>query len=149
MDTDTSAFTLCYAVEGGTFCTVPLTSRPLVLGSAPQADLQIPSRFVAPQHLQIVVRSSCVYLTDLGSYHGTVINGRRLSSRQPFEWYPGDTLYLNDVQLELIDRNARIEPIPIPTRMTVDAPESISNEKGNPFKALLAVKSFARHLHRA
>ena len=53
--------------------------RPLIIGRRGDADLQIPSSFVAPHHAQIYVHKG-IWVVDGSPGAATFVNGRRIDS---------------------------------------------------------------------
>lgn len=71
--------------------TVSLRERAFfIAGRLPESDLVLEHASASRQHAAIVHhRSGAVYLIDLGSAHGTFLNGERLSPREPRLWTDG------------------------------------------------------------
>lgn len=65
------------------------------LGRAVDCDISLVGPHVAPRHARLHVEDGALLVEDLGSDNGTVVNGRRISGRQPLE--DGDELRLHDV----------------------------------------------------
>src|SRR5215470_6123513 len=107
---DNDQFTIQYRTGGGNAATVPLGDRPLLLGSAAQADVRIDSPYVSRRHLQLWSLSGHVYLTDLGGQNGTYLNGLRLSPNQQVEWRPGDSLAIANISFGLSSTQAVATP---------------------------------------
>ena len=57
-------------------------SQPVVLGRALESDIAIVSPHVSRQHAKLEVVEDQLYVEDLGSSNGTVINGRTVNGRQ-------------------------------------------------------------------
>lgn len=60
-----------------------LTKDVFVIGREGHCDLLITSPAVSRSHARIVLENSTYYLEDLQSRNGTLLNGRRISSREP------------------------------------------------------------------
>lgn len=56
--------------------TVALARLPVVLGRSPEAAIQLRDRFASQFHCEISTRDGALFVRDLGSKHGTLINGR-------------------------------------------------------------------------
>lgn len=54
---------------------VPLDALPLVVGRSPEADLYLSDRTVSRRHARLEQRQGRVWVVDLGSLHGTFVNG--------------------------------------------------------------------------
>ena len=59
---------------------------------------------VSRLHATIRVTSETVTLSDLGSANGTLVNGRRIPSYEPFTLTNGDVVVLGKLQFEVIIR---------------------------------------------
>lgn len=78
----------------------PLASRMLV-GRALTDDIVLIGEGVSAQHAQISVRDGAVFVEDLDSPGGTLVNGERIPVRFPVALHPGDTLRFGQVALQL------------------------------------------------
>jgi hypothetical protein len=58
---------------------IPLTCFPLRLGRSPDADVCVEDRWVSRDHCEIRVGENGLVLSDLGSKHGTYVNGQPIS----------------------------------------------------------------------
>lgn len=73
----------------------------LTIGRAPGCHVSLPDdAFVSQLHARVYRRSGKVYIEDLGSTNGTVLNGGAL--RKPTELRPGDRIKFGDTTLELV-----------------------------------------------
>jgi pSer/pThr/pTyr-binding forkhead associated (FHA) protein len=70
-------------------CEIALTDFPLHLGRGPEADVQVGDRWVSRDHCQIDCVDDVLLVRDLGSKHGTFVNGRSVLEA---ELRPGDLL---------------------------------------------------------
>lgn len=78
------------ATIGGLERTLPLEPLPFSIGRRPTHSLSVPLPQVSRDHAQIVALAGGGYeLVDLGSTHGTLVNGARIS-RHPL--HPGDLI---------------------------------------------------------
>jgi DNA-binding NtrC family response regulator len=76
-DTDEVDYLLC--IQGDRSWRVPLpASGELVIGRVPESSLRLDDELVSRSHAQILVVPDGIRITDLGSRHGTTVNGRRL-----------------------------------------------------------------------
>ncbi|MBZ0296994.1 MAG: FHA domain-containing protein, partial [Anaerolineae bacterium] len=92
---------LQYSINGNDSITVRLPGNRAVVGSSPQADIRIESRFLSRQHFLIEVQGDRIFVTDLGSSNGTTLDGRRLQPNVRQEWRSGETLSVADVRFSL------------------------------------------------
>ena len=60
---------------------------------------------VSRLHATIRVTSDSVSLSDLGSANGTLVNGEKIPSYEPFPLSPGDIIALGKFQIEIIIRS--------------------------------------------
>lgn len=56
-----------------------LNGHPVVLGRSPEADVRIDDRWVSRRHCELAEIDGTVVVRDLGSTHGTYVNGRQIS----------------------------------------------------------------------
>jgi len=64
---------------------------PLVFGRAPQAGIRIDDRWTSRRHCELSEVDDVLWIYDLGSTHGTHVNGREISESALAE---GDTLQI-------------------------------------------------------
>ena len=67
---------------GESECIVPLTPLPFTLGRAAERHLCLPDPWVSREHAMIDRDADGYFLRDLGSRHGTLINGIRIAAGQ-------------------------------------------------------------------
>ncbi len=56
-----------------------LNGHSVVLGRCPDADVRIDDRWVSRRHCELVEVDGMLVVRDLGSTHGTFVNGRQVS----------------------------------------------------------------------
>lgn len=71
------------------FHEIELVDLPLRLGRGPDADVQLGDRWVSREHCEIDSADEALVVRDLGSKHGTFVNGRSVMEA---ELHPGDEL---------------------------------------------------------
>lgn len=69
---------------------VPLAVGERMIGRSPQADLVLDDAAVSARHVALSVTEEGIWVRDLGSTNGTLLDGQRLSGAQP--WVPGSLL---------------------------------------------------------
>lgn len=78
---------------------IPLSGEPVVLGSAPEADVVLADASVAPRHARVQHRFGQWEIEDLGSAAGTFLENIRLAPGVPTPLPFGATLALGRVRL--------------------------------------------------
>jgi hypothetical protein len=58
-------------------------------------------------HAELLIKPEGLFLIDLDSANGTVVNGQRLDVIKPFPVRHGDLIQLGDLNLQLISRHQR------------------------------------------
>ncbi|MEO0629410.1 MAG: SpoIIE family protein phosphatase [Planctomycetota bacterium] len=96
MEPDPSAMMLrplLMAPLGGTVKPVRLPiNGALLIGRSDEAGWSIPDPSVSRRHASILGKGGAWHVTDLGSKHGTAVNGERVEARRPMPVQPGDVL---------------------------------------------------------
>ncbi len=77
-----------------------LASR-MLMGRALTDDIVLVGEGIAPQHARMTVRDGLVKIEDLDSKAGTVVNGERIPANFPVALYPGDTIQMGGITLQL------------------------------------------------
>ena len=85
---------------GEQYSLVPRAGRTeTVLGRANSADVPLGAdSFVSSRHARVFMREGTVWIEDLGSTNGTVVNGTRISGA--VELHPGDRVQVGRTTLE-------------------------------------------------
>ncbi|MGB6008085.1 ATPase, T2SS/T4P/T4SS family [Castellaniella sp.] len=80
---------------------------PLLVGREPDCDLMLKSWRVARRHARVLCRDNEVWVEDLGSIFGTIVNGRRVASHGPLR--PDDELLIGPclIRLRLLQAASR------------------------------------------
>ncbi|MEM8835502.1 MAG: SpoIIE family protein phosphatase [Planctomycetota bacterium] len=73
--------------------------RPLVLGRGSSADLVLPDPSVSRRHVELRADAGSWTVTDLGSRHGTMVNGVPLAPAEPTPLNEGDQLRIGPFAL--------------------------------------------------
>lgn len=84
--------------EDGTNVTQEL-ALPAIIGRSKQCDLILQSWRVAKEHSKIIARENQIWLEDLGSIMGTLVNGKRIASYGPIK--PYDKIIIGNCLLQL------------------------------------------------
>jgi ABC transport system ATP-binding/permease protein len=73
-----------------------------ILGRSSEAQLRVPSNTISRQHARLFVQGQQVWLTDLNSKNGIVINGQKLTSNQNVALPSGTRFMVDDFVFELV-----------------------------------------------
>ncbi len=99
-----SEWFLCGVLESGRDSAVIRIDRePFVIGRRPGLSLTLNSQFVSGKHAELNTLGERLFVTDLGSRNGTMVNGQRIRRVQ---LGVGDMLAIGDVEFRL-DRQPR------------------------------------------
>ena len=85
---------------------IPIVSPQFVIGRDPTCQLRPASQAVSKQHCAVLIRDGKVYVRDMGSTNGTVLNEDTLKDEER-EVRPNDSLKVGP-----LDFTVRIEPTP-------------------------------------
>ncbi|HEX4966170.1 MAG TPA: SpoIIE family protein phosphatase [Thermoanaerobaculia bacterium] len=77
----------------------PFTGDSLVVGRAAEADLTLADPFLSRRHSRFYRAGATVYVEDLGSRNGTLLNGQKVLEPSPV--VPGDTVKISGSLLTL------------------------------------------------
>lgn len=104
---------LCGVLEPETPCAVVRIDRePFVIGRRPGLSLTLNSQYVSGRHAELSTLGERLFVTDLGSRNGTLVNGQRVRRVQ---LGVGDLLTIGEIEFRL-DRKpraaARTGPVP-------------------------------------
>ncbi len=85
-----------------------LTEDSLVIGRSSSAGLALPDRYLSRQHSRIFRRGEQLFLEDLGSRNGTLLNGELVESPHPLK--AGDVVKVSGSVITLHTGGPRSEP---------------------------------------
>lgn len=85
---------------------IPLEQGTHSFGRKAENDIQIVDPYVSGRHGELTVEGQNVYITDLGSSNGTILNDAKLTANHRFEMKEGDALKLGDLEYTLKLREA-------------------------------------------
>lgn len=99
---------------------IPLASRESLIGRHPECQVILRDSTVSRRHARVSRDSAGWWVDDVGSQHGTRVNGELL--RGPRQLQDGDEIQLSQVRIVF---EADSLPLPDPSRQTVDRPSTI------------------------
>ena len=109
---------LCGPLEPGAECAVIRVDRePFVIGRRPGLSLTLNSQFVSGRHGELSTLGDRLFVTDLGSRNGTLVNGHRVRRVQ---LGVGDLITIGDIEFRL-DRKPRSPARTGPAAADLDA----------------------------
>jgi len=73
-----------------------------ILGRSSEAQLRVPSNTISRQHARLFVQGQQVWITDLNSKNGIVINGQKLTPNQSVPLPSGARFTVDDFVFELV-----------------------------------------------
>lgn len=108
---------------GGGVVPFPLegVDRSALIGRTDEAQWKVGDPGISRRHARVHVRASGVYVQDLGSRHGTFVNGARLDAEEEVEIRQGDVVSLGNWRFmvagersatmmhTIVDRDARVQ----------------------------------------
>ncbi len=90
---------------------VPLAADEVGVGrAAPGNAVRLPERNVSRHHARLFRQNGALWVEDLGSRNGTLLNGERVEGRRRLR--PGDLLQIGDYDLALEEGEALAPPGP-------------------------------------
>jgi pSer/pThr/pTyr-binding forkhead associated (FHA) protein len=78
---------------------IVLADFPCVFGRHSRCHVRIDDMMISRQHCQFILRDDWVWLEDLGSRHGTLLNGDRISRALPLT--DGDVVQMGNQAFEV------------------------------------------------
>ena len=97
-----------------------------LIGRSTECNLKIASSQVSRAHCRITLGEDTVYIEDLGSANGTLIDGKRLVAHQPTPVMPGATLVVGPAEF-LIDYVASTSATMVLSRLSAPISPSLSS----------------------
>lgn len=94
---DARAYLLCFESDAATTYDLPRGGGEVIIGRAHDAHLRVHDAMVSRHHARILVMGRDVSISDLGSRHGTHVNGDQV--RGPRSLISGDVLSIGGVTL--------------------------------------------------
>ncbi|MEQ8771123.1 MAG: SpoIIE family protein phosphatase [Phycisphaerales bacterium] len=89
----------------------PLVLRapgPYIVGRSSEADWAVPDQRVSRRHASLTLRDGCWFVADLGSRHGTTINGARLEEHESCPIEHGDLVGLGAWMCRCLDQDREV-----------------------------------------
>ncbi|HZS76358.1 MAG TPA: FHA domain-containing protein [Ktedonobacteraceae bacterium] len=94
----------------GPFGKTTLSSGVLTIGSSPDNQLVVNDPKVSAHHAEVRPDVQGYSVVDLGSMHGTFVNGQRLDWNAPYVLNPGDSITIGDTTFSYISGESGTEP---------------------------------------
>ena len=98
-------------------------AAPVVVGQDPECDLTLSSSQVSLKHTRLTLERYTLYVEDMGSGTGTLLNGKPFNGRQPL--HHGDTLQVEDSLFRISCGYFRSSGLPVSSTRS-DEPDQIT-----------------------
>jgi pSer/pThr/pTyr-binding forkhead associated (FHA) protein len=95
---------------------IELDQQPLLIGRGGACDIVVDDELCSREHCRLQVRGDTIFLTDLGSVNGVLVNGERIDGEVPLRH--GDTLAVGREQFIVV----RLRRAPRDAKMRSSAP---------------------------
>jgi len=114
---------------------IPIGGAKFVIGRDPECNLRPASQAVSKQHCAVIVRDGRVFVQDLSSTNGTVVNDAVVTGE--IEVVHGDRLKLGplDFKLDIVATKPKTDSTPLPEALKALTPSSAEK-----LKAVVAAK---------
>src|SRR5258708_12181803 len=120
------------AVLNGQEGKIIVKSTVLSVGSSPENSLVINSVKVSAHHAEIRPEEQGYSITDLGSIHGTYVNGERLDFSTPHMLNPGNAITIGDTTFTYeLEEEPQSEPDPSAIPDEVSSAGALSSDTDN------------------
>ena len=97
-------------------------AKPVVIGRAIECDLTVLRSYISRNHAELKIEDGVLWVNDLGSSNGTLVNGVRISGSHPLSH--GDELRFKDVVFQVReDRSQFKSDAMLNQTMFIDKPE--------------------------
>jgi len=105
--------------DGKRFYSWLLSPGEFVVGRKEDCDFTIPHRTVSRKHARVDVSKdgSTLFLTDLGSHNGTLLNGRKVEKQEPLD--KDDTVQFGQTEFRISDGDDIANMTSVPSRTTL------------------------------
>lgn len=80
------------------------------IGRAPECELRIASSQISRRHCRVLIENDRVYIEDLGSSNGTIVNGVLIAPHERVELSAGDEITIGPAQFQLKLNSANTTP---------------------------------------
>lgn len=98
-------------------------AKPVVIGRAIECDLTVLRSYISRNHAELKIEDGVLWVHDLGSSNGTLVNGVRINGSHPLSH--GDELRFKDVVFQVReDRSQFKSDAMLNQTMFIDKPES-------------------------
>lgn len=115
---------------------IPIAGEKFIIGRDPECNLRPASQAISKQHCALLVRSGKVFVVDLSSTNGTVVNDIAVSGEQ--EVVNGDRLKIGplDFKIDIVATKPLTDSTPLP-----EALKAVSPSSAEKFKAVVAAST--------
>jgi pSer/pThr/pTyr-binding forkhead associated (FHA) protein len=100
-----------------------------VIGRSAQADVVIPHEAISRKHCQIEYRDGDLYVTDLGSINGVILDGQKIPPNKPVKFQSFFSLSFGAVQslnVELEEEHTSVQQNPLlAPSLQLDRPKEV------------------------
>jgi pSer/pThr/pTyr-binding forkhead associated (FHA) protein len=108
---------------------IPIAGEKFIIGRDPECNLRPASQAISKQHCALLIRSGKVFVLDLSSTNGTVVNDVAVSGEQ--EVVNGDRLKIGplDFKIDIVPTKPLTDSTPLPESLKAVSPSSAEKLK--------------------
>lgn len=96
-------FVLRFRKDDETWKEISLVGEDFFIGSSEQATLQLADGGIFPLHVHLELKPSGVWITDLDSISGTILEGKHLTPKTPVQLKAGQSFQIGDYFFTFLD----------------------------------------------
>jgi|GEM_PF-5225412 len=125
--------------EEGNRHSVPFLREEISAGRGEGNTIRLPERNISRKHAILTREGDEVYIEDLDSYNGIILNGNRIARRTHF--FPGDILQIGDFTIELeIGDDGALEKVEIDQESLLEARHIMEERCGDTRTDIIRMK---------
>lgn len=108
---------------------IPIAGEKFIIGRDPECNLRPASQAISKQHCALLIRSGKVFVLDLSSTNGTIVNDIAVSGEQ--EVVNGDRLKIGplDFKIDIVATKPLTDSTPLPEALKAVSPSSAEKLK--------------------